>query len=146
VEAKKLLPDARGYAVQVRSVCINNLNSIPLTRIKYPADASANGTSIGADDVVKRIKAQITACPEQKFALVGYSQGARVVRIGATNLDDAAQEKVVAAAVYGDSGEKRGTVKFPPKILARTKVNCVPGDPVRLVHGGGSLRNGFMKC
>jgi hypothetical protein len=54
------------------------------------------------------------------------------VRIGATKLKDAAQDKVVAAAVYGDSGEKRGTVKFPPKILARTKVNCVPGDPVSI--------------
>jgi hypothetical protein len=52
------------------------------------------------------------------------------VRIGANSLDGATQEKVVAAAVYGDSGEKRGTVKFPPKILARSKVNCVPGDPV----------------
>jgi cutinase len=91
---------------------------------------SANGTNIGADDVAKRINAQISACPQQMFALVGYSQGARVVRIGGTKLSAAAQEKVVAAAVYGDSGAKRGTVNFPPAILARTKVNCVPGDPV----------------
>jgi hypothetical protein len=56
------------------------------------------------------------------------------VRIGANSLDDAAQEKVVAAVVYGDSGAKRGTVKFPPMIEAKSKENCVPGDPVCLLR------------
>lgn len=32
--------------------------------------------------------------------------------------------------VYGDSGDKRNTVKFPPKILAKLKNNCHNGDPV----------------
>jgi pimeloyl-ACP methyl ester carboxylesterase len=72
-------------------------------------------------------------CPSAKFALVGYSQGARVVRIGATKLDQAAQDRVVAAVVYGDAGDKPGArhaEKFPPKILAKLKDNCVQGDPV----------------
>jgi hypothetical protein len=76
--------------------------------------------------------------------LVGYSQGARVVRIGANNLDDATQEKIVAAVVYGDSGAKRGTIKFPPKIEARSKVNCVPGDPVRIIHERCLLTHGSL--
>jgi hypothetical protein len=67
----------------------------------------------------------------QRFALVGYSQGTRVVRIGATKPNDAAQEKIVAAIAYGDLGAKRGTVNFPPNILAKSKGNCIPGDPVR---------------
>jgi hypothetical protein len=101
---------------------------------QYPADLNQGpGTNAGADDVVKRIKSQLTACPSAQFALVGYSQGARVVRIGATKLDPAAQDRVVAAVVYGDVGDKPGprhAAKFPPKILAKLKDNCYKGDPV----------------
>jgi cutinase len=101
---------------------------------QYPADLNqAPGTDKGANDVVKHINSQLAACPSAKFALVGYSQGARVVRIGATRLSPAAQDRVVAAVVYGDVGDKPGARhadKFPPKILAKLKDNCVQGDPV----------------
>jgi cutinase len=101
---------------------------------QYPADLNQGpGTNAGANDVVKRITSQLAACPSAKFALVGYSQGARVVRIGATKLNKAALDRVVAAVVYGDAGDKPGArhaAKFPPEILAKLKDNCVKGDPV----------------
>lgn len=56
-----------------------------------------------------------------------------MVRIGATKLDPAAQDRVVAAVVYGDAGDKSGprhAEKFPSKILAKLKDNCYTGDPV----------------
>jgi hypothetical protein len=56
-----------------------------------------------------------------------------VVRIGATKLNKAALDRVVAAVVYGDAGDKPGArhaAKFPPEILAKLKDNCVKGDPV----------------
>ena len=108
--------------------------SLAKPKNQYPADLNQGpGTNTGANDVVKRITSQLAACPGAKFALVGYSQGARVVRIGATKLNAAAQDRVVAAVVYGDAGDKpgaRSAVKFPPKILAKLKDNCVKGDPV----------------
>jgi len=85
---------------------------------------------IGAKDVVARITSQIAACPQQKFALVGYSQGARVVRKGANLLSEAAQDKIVATAVYGDSGDWKGAPKFPAKLLPRSKINCATKDVV----------------
>ena len=33
----------------------------------------------GVDDTIKRLNAQSAACPAQRFALVGYSQGAGVM-------------------------------------------------------------------
>src|ERR1700753_3826741 len=96
---------------------------------QYPADLNQGpGTNQGANDVAKRINSQLAACPNAKFALVGYSQGARVVRIGATKLNKAALDRVVAAVVYGDAGDKPGArhaAKFPPELLAKLKDNCV---------------------
>jgi cutinase len=108
--------------------------SLPAQENQYPADLNQGpGTNAGANDVAKRITSQLAVCPSAKFALVGYSQGARVVRIGATKLNKAALDRVVAAVVYGDAGDKPGArhaAKFPPEILAKLKDNCVKGDPV----------------
>jgi len=126
-QLKRLMPDITAYAVN------------------YPADTNqAPGTEKGAQDVVKRIKSQLAACPNAQFALVGYSQGARVVRIGATRLDPAEQDHVVAAVVYGDSGDMafRSAPKFPPKLLAKLKNNCYPGDPN--CNAEGSFSNHLM--
>jgi len=124
-ELRRQMPEIKAYAV------------------RYPADTNQGpGTEQGANDVVKHVTSQIAACPNAKFALVGYSQGARVVRIGATRLDPAAQDRIVAAVVYGDSGDKRGTVKFPPKVLAKLKNNCYPGDPN--CNESGSFANHMM--
>jgi cutinase len=121
------------------------LPSLAKQEKQYPADLNQGpGTNVGANDVVKRITSQLATCPSAKFALVGYSQGARVVRIGATKLSPAAQDRVVAAVVYGDAGDKpgpRNAAKFPPKILAKLKDNCYKGDPVCR-----NLERSFERC
>jgi hypothetical protein len=58
--------------------------------------------------VIKRLNSQNQACPDQKFALVGYSQGAMVMHVALGSNDTAsiispsALKKVVGGAMFGD--------------------------------------------
>jgi len=83
----------------------------------------------GVKDTVNRLTQQIKACPEQKFAIVGYSQGAGVMHSAAVKFDETMLKKVVAAVMFGDPGF-RSANGFPTPIQARLKENCHPGDPV----------------
>lgn len=38
----------------------------------------ATGPAIGAADLIKHVNNQLSTCPNTKFVLVGYSQGAMV--------------------------------------------------------------------
>jgi hypothetical protein len=100
---------------------------------QYPANiASMVGTSfvIGPKDIIDRINSQAKACPDQKFALAGYSQGSLVVRMAMSAVGDAginpdAMKRLVGGATFGDFGGI-----WPGDIGPRMKVNCVQGDPV----------------
>jgi type IV secretory pathway VirJ component len=90
--------------------------------------------STGVTDVINRLTEQDKACPNQKFALVGYSQGAGVMRGAAPKIPQAIQDRKIAAVVmYGDPGLKRNA-KFPPALQSKLFENCAPGDPVRSSH------------
>jgi cutinase len=58
--------------------------------------------------VIKRLNSQNQACPDQKFALVGYSQGAMVMHIALSSnyttnaVSPAALKKIVGGAMFGD--------------------------------------------
>lgn len=44
-----------------------------------PADTNfATGPSIGAADLISHVNGRLATCPDMKFVLVGYSQGAMV--------------------------------------------------------------------
>ncbi|TID22001.1 carbohydrate esterase family 5 protein [Venturia nashicola] len=128
------IPDSRGYAAQ------------------YPANFNFSySPSMGVDDIITRLNTQNSACPDQKFALVGYSQGAGVIhgvfgptgpiKPGLANprpvLDTSVIPKVLAVVLFGDPGFK-GTVgptgttvpKLPSAVQEILIENCAPGDPV----------------
>lgn len=86
----KILPNARGYPVQ------------------YPASASLLSPIRGPRDVTNRLLSQSRACPNHKFVLVGYSQGAAVIRRAVQNLPNSVLTKVVAFIGYGDRGPSAG--------------------------------------
>ncbi|MGI4896220.1 MAG: cutinase family protein, partial [Janthinobacterium lividum] len=82
-----------------------------------PYPASVTGTLVGGDysqsqpvgrtDLQARIASQAAACPDQKFVLVGYSQGAWVVGdvlagSGIAPLSATLGAKVAAVVLYGD--------------------------------------------
>jgi len=90
--------------------------------VQYPA--SASGSKTGIADIPKRIANQATACPKEKFALVGYSQGGMVVSGSLKQIPAEHQDKVVAIILYG-AGDGSGVAKtYYNKALA----NCAPGD------------------
>jgi hypothetical protein len=68
---------------------------------QYPADISLTGIGKGVTDVIKRLKEQDKACPEQKFAIVGYSQGAGVMHAAASSIPAPIQEKILAVVMFG---------------------------------------------
>lgn len=85
------------------------------TDLDYPADTDVNGgASLGVRTLVTMLNLQAQACPEQKFVLLGYSQGAMVVgdalsepaaRFVGTEADELRPEAsaaVSAVVFYGD--------------------------------------------
>jgi cutinase len=110
--------------------------------VQYPADGKGIGKgiaatpptpeqiahqAIGPNDVVNRLTSQSKECPDEKFALVGYSQGGSVQYRAADLLKQKPElsEKVVAVVLYG--AMNGSYFNFPrSKILA----NCAPGDMV----------------
>jgi cutinase len=86
----------------------------------------------GVKDTNSRLEHQIKTCPDQTFAIVGYSQGAAVMHSAAAKFEPAVLSKVVAAVMFGDPGFKRATsaTGFPSSIQTKLMENCNPGDPV----------------
>jgi cutinase len=117
-------------------------------QVQYPAAADfANGPNQGAADALAHLQAQAKACPDEKFVLNGYSQGAMVMVTLMQRLPADLQPRVVAAVLYGDpyyksaSPSAAGTAKgaangivpglgVPAAFAGRTIDFCNTGDPV----------------
>ncbi|MFF7243055.1 cutinase family protein [Embleya sp. NPDC008237] len=121
-------------------------------RVNYPASLEPWSASVGNWDLVRHIKAQAAACPNQTFAAVGYSQGANVVSnsVGVSSLGSLTgapivavipaniEPRVTALVVYGSP--QRGMPLYKPTTItgtyqARTLDDCATGDPA---CGGGA--------
>jgi hypothetical protein len=97
--------------------------------VQYPASMISGLSNAGANDVKARLAAQSKECPDEKFALVGYSQGGMVVESSLSGIPAELQSKVVAVVTYG-AGDGSGIYKaFKEKTLS----NCAPGDFVSLL-------------
>jgi hypothetical protein len=118
---KKLVPDASAYSVN------------------YPASAAPCSGELGSQDVINYLKAQSSKCPDQKYALAGYSQGAGVIHQAMKKIDATLYPKIVALVMFGDFGNKGSNIltpfgsinpDFPPPLALKLKQNCYPGDPI----------------
>jgi cutinase len=108
-----LLSGARGYPVQ------------------YPASSNLDKDTItGREDIINRLRKQTAACPNQKFALVGYSGGAMVVHAAAEAMPPELTLKILAILLYGSPtmacAEDYG--KIPDTLLGRLQESCSKGD------------------
>ena len=102
-------------------------------------------------DVINRLNGQAKACPKQKFALVGYSQGAGVMHgalspAATPKLDTAVFDRILALVMFGDLAYQGqtgpsalSTPTFPAPLYERLRENCAPGDPVRSTHALGEV-------
>ncbi|MFJ2813144.1 cutinase family protein [Streptomyces sp. NPDC087294] len=128
------------YAALQRKITGKSLSS---HRVDYPADLSLTSAARGNAELVDHVTSQSAACPDQRFILVGYSQGANVVdnslgissegavvgsRIVAT-LPAAVEPKVAAVLLFGNPIRAIGR-SVTGIYQSRTLDLCATGDPV----------------
>jgi cutinase len=116
-------------------------------QVQYPASTDyVNGPNQGATDALSRLQAQASACPQQKFVLAGYSEGAMVITVLLGRIPANLQGRVAAAVTYGNpyhkpnSPSSAGSGKggnglvpgagIPAAYTERTRDYCNAGDPV----------------
>ncbi|MFI6169335.1 cutinase family protein [Nocardia sp. NPDC051052] len=126
------------------------LRTLPVSsvayRVNYPADLlDPASISRGTQDVTAHVLWQAAACPDQRFVLVGYSQGAVVTHGvlgtglvaglgGISSLPVDLESRVAAVLLFGDPLRLTGS-NVPDLYAWRTGNYCAAGDPV--CTGGG---------
>jgi cutinase len=121
------------------------LQALPVSagayRVNYPADLlDPASLSVGTQDMTNHVIQQSVMCPDQRFILVGYSQGAAVVHgvlgtgivttlPGIFVLPGDLQWKVAAVLLFGDPLRLAGW-GVPGQFVGRTADYCAGGDPV----------------
>jgi cutinase len=117
--------------------------------VNYPADLSLTSAAQGNRDLVNHVQSQAASCPNQRFILVGYSQGANVVdnSIGISSagavvgspivatLPAAVEPKVAAVLLFGNPIRAIGK-SVTGTYQSRTLDICAQGDPVCQSGGG----------
>ncbi|MFD0363321.1 cutinase family protein [Nocardia sp. GCM10030253] len=126
------------------------LQALPVSvspyRVNYTADLlDPASLSRGTQDMTDHVIQQSANCPDQRFILVGYSQGAVVVHgvlgtgivttlPGIYPLPGELQWKVAAVLLFGDPLRLIGW-SVPGQFAERTADYCAGGDPA---CGGGT--------
>jgi cutinase len=109
--------------------------------VVYPAAFGDASPIKGVNDVVKYFSTRPTACPQQKYVIGGYSQGAVVMHRAAVKLaKDILKDRIIATATFGDGGQQATKQKpvydspvgpipvWPEELDGKIKFNCAKGD------------------
>ncbi|MEV6628353.1 cutinase family protein [Amycolatopsis sp. NPDC051106] len=138
------------YQAVRNSLRPRSLSSYP---VDYPADLGEPASvQKGNTDLVNHVKAQAAACPQQRFVLVGYSQGANVVDNSIGVSSDGAvvggpivatipaelAPRIAAVLLFGNPIRAIGRQVTGP-YQSRTKDYCAAGDPVCQPGGANFL-------
>ncbi|KAK4623980.1 Carboxylesterase Culp1 [Fulvia fulva] len=76
--------ELQGESIGFRTMIDQVLAAVPngsIYNVVYPAapDITQQTTSIGSSDIARFIQTGLSSCPQQRYVLLGYSQGATVV-------------------------------------------------------------------
>lgn len=136
------------YSALQKKVTGKSLSSY---KVNYPADLSLTSAAQGNSDLVNHVKSQAAACPNQRFILVGYSQGANVVdnSIGISSAGAVVGSPIVATIPATLEPRVSAVLLFGNPIRAlgksvtgvyqsRTLDTCAKGDPI-CESGGGDV-------
>lgn len=85
----------------------------------------------GGPTMAKLTNQALSQCPDTKVVLGGYSQGAMVVHVAASQLQ---QNQVAAAVLFGDPLKLESVGSLPE---SKVKEFCAQGDPV--CENGGNI-------
>ncbi|WP_060888130.1 cutinase family protein [Streptomyces caniscabiei] len=136
------------YSALQRKITGKTLSSY---KVNYPADLSPTSAAQGNADLVNHVRSQAASCPNQRFVLVGYSQGANVVdnSIGISSagavvgspivatIPAALEPRVSAVLLFGNPIRAIGK-SVTGTYQSRTIDFCASGDPV-CENGGGDV-------
>ncbi|MEU6139744.1 cutinase family protein [Streptomyces sp. NPDC047081] len=136
------------YSALQQKLTGRNLSSY---KVNYPADLSLTSAAQGNSDLVNHVNSQAAACPNQRFILVGYSQGANVVdnSIGISSdgavvgspivatIPAALAPRVAAVLLFGNPIRALGK-SVTGTYQSRTIDFCAQGDPI-CQNGGGDV-------
>ena len=120
-------------------------------KVNYPADLSPTSAAQGNADLVNHVNSQAASCPNQRFILVGYSQGANVVdnSIGISSdgavvgspivatIPAALEPRVAAVLLFGNPIRALGK-SVTGTYQSRAIDFCAKGDPI-CENGGGDV-------
>lgn len=137
------------FSALQRKLTGRNLSSY---KVNYPADLSLTSAAQGNADLVNHVNSQASACPNQRFILVGYSQGANVVdnSLGISSagavvgspivatLPAAVEPKVAAVLLFGNPIRAIGK-SVTGTYQSRTIDFCAKGDPICEAGGNDTL-------
>ncbi|GLZ12994.1 cutinase [Actinomadura sp. NBRC 104425] len=132
------------YSALQRKILFRSLKSYA---VDYPASVIPGSASEGNTDLVDHVTAEARSCPNQKFILVGYSQGANVVdnSIGISSdgalvggpitktIPASVEPRVAAVLLFGNPIRAIGR-RVTGTYESRTLDICADGDPI---CGGG---------
>jgi cutinase len=120
--------------------------------VNYPANLDSNSPSEGNADLVNHVTSQAAACPNERFILVGYSQGANVVdnSVGISSQGAVVGGPIVATIPASIDPRVAAVLQFGNPIRAegksinndyagRTDDFCASGDPVCQAGGTNVL-------
>jgi len=128
------------YSALQKKLTGKNLTSY---KVNYPADLSLTSAAQGNADLVNHVNSQAAACPNQRFVLVGYSQGANVVdnSLGISSdgavvgspivatIPAALAPRVAAVLLFGNPIRALGK-SVTGTYQSRTIDFCAKGDPI----------------
>ncbi|KAK2629384.1 hypothetical protein QTJ16_000204 [Diplocarpon rosae] len=105
--------------------------------VEYPADIKgflADGDAAGSQKMAALVTQMMTACPETKVVMAGYSQGGQLVHNAANMLPPDVMAQVNSAVIFGDPMNGKAVGSLP---AAQTKVICHQGD--NICQGGNTI-------
>jgi hypothetical protein len=115
----------KGYGAAGYGLLMNMTLYVPGSTgypVHYPASMGTENQ--GGADIVKHLSERSKACPEQKFALGGHSQGSFAVNAAIPKLSKEILERIVAVTAFGG-------LACLDAVKDRCISYCNAGDPVR---------------
>ncbi|KIJ22658.1 carbohydrate esterase family 5 protein [Sphaerobolus stellatus SS14] len=110
-----------------------SLNFIGVTYAADIASFEVGGDPAGSKTLAADVTAQVSACPNTKIVISGYSQGAQLVHKGSVLLSTSVQSRVNAVVMFGDPDNGQA---LPGVLNSRGITFCATGDIICL---GGQI-------
>lgn len=112
--------------------------SLGVYGVDYPASRDfVSSTRAGADNTKAHVQSLAVACPDTRFVLAGYSQGAGVMDVATTELPPSIADRVAAVALFGGPRSSFADTLSPGPLptvgsafVTKTLELCVPNDPI----------------